>query len=60
MHTHTHMFNDIQQKGATRNYNTKPNENSHRPLKSFYNRTNFKDIEKQVAFIIYQPEILPA
>ncbi|EDR06114.1 uncharacterized protein LACBIDRAFT_329259 [Laccaria bicolor S238N-H82] len=28
-HTHKHMFDDIQQKGVTRNYNRKPNEKCH-------------------------------
>jgi hypothetical protein len=43
------MFDDIELKGATRNYNTKPNEQCHGPLKDSYQlRTNFKNVESQV------------
>jgi hypothetical protein len=42
------MFQDILNKGATRNYNTKPNEKANGPLKKYYRRTNFKDVAKQV------------
>ncbi|KIJ58540.1 hypothetical protein HYDPIDRAFT_184182 [Hydnomerulius pinastri MD-312] len=35
MHTNSHVFDDIVLKGVTRNYNTKPNESMHRPLKSY-------------------------
>jgi len=39
------MFHDIQMKGVTRNYNTKPSEKMNGPLKKFYrNHTNFKDV----------------
>ena len=49
MHTHQHAFDDIEAKGATRNYNTKPNESLHGPLKTSYKlRTNFKDVASQV------------
>jgi hypothetical protein len=51
-HTHQHTFNDIELKGATRNYNTKPNEQCHGPLKEAYQlRTNFKKVEGQVCNI---------
>jgi hypothetical protein len=51
-HTHKHMFDDIQQKGATRNYNTKPNEKCHGSLKNSYKfRTNFKNIAPQVVVL---------
>lgn len=44
-----HLFDDIEAKGASRNYNTKPNEQMHRPLKDWYQeRTNFKDFAEQV------------
>lgn len=50
IHTHTHMFQDILEKGATRNYNTKPNEQANGPLKTiFQQRTNFKDVASQVS-----------
>ncbi len=48
-HTHKHVVRDIRSKGVTRNYNTKPNEKMHGPLKKIYlRRTNFKQVEKQV------------
>lgn len=42
------MFDDIMSKGVTRNYNTKPNESAHRPLKKYYKQTNYKGVEEQV------------
>ncbi|KAK0498844.1 hypothetical protein EDD18DRAFT_1103311 [Armillaria luteobubalina] len=33
VHSHQHMVDDILQKGVTRNYNMKPNEKMHGPLK---------------------------
>ncbi|KAG2136839.1 hypothetical protein BD769DRAFT_1626893 [Suillus cothurnatus] len=49
LHMTTHIFNDIEAKGATRNYNTKPNEQMHGPLKDWYlNRTNFKNVVEQI------------
>ena len=50
MHTHQHTFDDIEAKGVTRNYNTKPNEQLHGPLKkSYLRRTNFKEVAGQVS-----------
>ena len=52
MHTHQHLFDDIEMKGVTLNYNTKPNEKLHGPLKESYRRrTNFKDVANQVGFL---------
>ncbi|KAH9958642.1 hypothetical protein BJV74DRAFT_789266, partial [Russula compacta] len=49
MHALVHSFDDIKQKGATRNYNMKPNEKLHGPLKKTYKmHTNFKDVGPQV------------
>ncbi|KAG1879315.1 hypothetical protein C8R48DRAFT_744923 [Suillus tomentosus] len=49
LHMLTHLFNDIKAKGASRNYNTKPNKQMHRPLKDWYQeRTNFKDFAEQI------------
>jgi hypothetical protein len=49
MHMIMHIFDDIEAKGATRNYNTKPNEQMHGPLKkSYQRRTNFKNFAEQV------------
>lgn len=47
------MVNDILEKGVTLNYNTKPNEKMHGPLKDAYQmRTNFKDVAEQVFIIL--------
>ena len=49
IHTHKHLFEDIIDKGATRNYNTKPSEKLHGPIKYAYLlRTNKKNIASQV------------
>ncbi|KDQ51821.1 hypothetical protein JAAARDRAFT_62330 [Jaapia argillacea MUCL 33604] len=49
MHTHQHLFDDIKAKGVTQNYNTKPNEKMHGPLKDSYDlRTNRKDVTAQI------------
>lgn len=47
---------DIEAKGVTRNYSTKPNEKCHGPLKEAYQqRTNFKDVAPQVclSFLLF-------
>ena len=51
LHALTHSFDDIIAKGATRNYNTKPNEKLHGPLKKAYMRTNYKDVAAQVSYL---------
>ncbi|PBK68548.1 hypothetical protein ARMSODRAFT_887703, partial [Armillaria solidipes] len=49
VHSHKHLFDDIEAKGVTLNYNTKPNESMHGSFKeSYQRRTNFKDFEKQI------------
>ncbi|KAN0127630.1 hypothetical protein V8E53_014549 [Lactarius tabidus] len=48
LHALVHSFDDIVAKGVTRNYNTKPNEKLHSPLKKAYMRTNFKDVAAQI------------
>ncbi|KAH8991412.1 hypothetical protein EDB86DRAFT_3183167 [Lactarius hatsudake] len=49
MHALVHSFDDIELKGATHNYNTKPNEKLHGHIKKAYARqTNFKDIAPQI------------
>ncbi|KAG1801818.1 hypothetical protein EV424DRAFT_1474720 [Suillus variegatus] len=54
MHLAAHLFDDIKAKGATCNYNTKPNEKCHGPLKeSYQQRTNFKDVAPQVCHPIF-------
>nr|VWO96301.1 Hsp70 [Ganoderma boninense] len=55
MHTHQHTLRDILTKGVTRNYNTKPFEKMHGALKDIYQeRTNFKDVDKQITKIEHQ------
>ena len=42
-------FDDIRNKGVTRNYNTKTNEKLHGPIKDSYHlRTNFKNVANQI------------
>ncbi|KAG1898822.1 uncharacterized protein F5891DRAFT_1129283 [Suillus fuscotomentosus] len=49
LHMLTHLFDDIEAKGASRNYNTKPNKQMYGPLKDWYQeRTNFKDFAEQI------------
>ncbi|KAG1759607.1 hypothetical protein EDD22DRAFT_849145 [Suillus occidentalis] len=49
MHLSAHLFDDIEAKGVTQNYNTKPNEKMHGPLKDAYqDRTNFKNFAEQL------------
>ena len=49
LHALMHSFDDIEAKGASRDYNTKPNEKMHGPLKKSYARqTNFKNVAPQV------------
>ncbi|KAG1843783.1 hypothetical protein DFJ58DRAFT_844208 [Suillus subalutaceus] len=53
IHLATHLFDDIRRKGVTQNFNTKPNEKAHRPLKKSYQlQTNFKDVAEQVGSAI--------
>jgi hypothetical protein len=55
MHALVHSFDDINAKGASRNYNTKPNEKLHGPLKKIYLRqTNFRDVAPQVSFLSHE------
>ncbi|KAG1849526.1 hypothetical protein F4604DRAFT_1883786 [Suillus subluteus] len=52
LHMDLHIFDDIKAKGATRNYNTKPNEKMHGSLKdSYLLRTNFRDVAEQILHI---------
>ncbi|KAK0467480.1 hypothetical protein IW261DRAFT_1680440 [Armillaria novae-zelandiae] len=48
-HLHQHLFDDIEAKGITLNYNTKPNESMHSSFKESYQcHTNFKNIDEQI------------
>ncbi|KAK0473824.1 hypothetical protein EDD18DRAFT_1368489 [Armillaria luteobubalina] len=48
-HSHQHLFDDIEAKGVTLNYNTKPNESMHGSFKESYQRhTNFKNVDEQI------------
>lgn len=50
MHLHQHAFQDILEKGATRNFNTKINENLHGPIKDIYdNILNGKNVDERVS-----------
>jgi hypothetical protein len=59
VHMHKHLFDDIQNKGVTRNFNTKPNEKAHGLLKTFYKlNTNFKDVASQVMCLYSQSSMI--
>ncbi|KAK0471836.1 hypothetical protein IW261DRAFT_1571498 [Armillaria novae-zelandiae] len=48
-HSHQHLFDDIEAKGVTLNYNMKPNKSMHGSFKELYQRrTNFKNIDEQI------------
>jgi hypothetical protein len=50
LHMDAHLFDDIEAKGATRNYNTKLNEKMHGSLKDSYLLwTNFRNVAEQVS-----------
>ena len=50
MHLIQHLFDDIEAKGITRNYSSKPFEKMHGALGESYRRvTNFKDVGGQVS-----------
>ncbi|KAJ7696492.1 hypothetical protein B0H17DRAFT_1130897 [Mycena rosella] len=49
MHSHQHVFDDIKNKGATRNFGTKISESMHGPIRQTYHRlTNFKNVTPQL------------
>lgn len=49
LHLRAHLFKNIEDKGVTRNFSTKPNEKMHGPLKySYQHRSNFKNYADQV------------
>ena len=61
IHTHKDLFEDIIEKGATRNYNTKPSEKLHGPIKYAYLlRTNKKNVAAQVFSLTYKHSYLKA
>lgn len=50
MHLAQHLFDDIEEKGVTRNYTSKTFEKMHGPVKESYKRrTNFKNVAGQVS-----------
>jgi len=50
MHLTRHLFDDIEEKGVTRNFTSKTFEKMHGPLKDSYKRrTNFKNVAGQVS-----------
>ena len=51
-HMFSHLFDDIMNKGVTRNYNTQPNEQMHGSLKDSNDlRINFKNVATQVSHL---------
>ncbi|KAJ7195421.1 hypothetical protein C8J57DRAFT_1646956 [Mycena rebaudengoi] len=49
MHSHDHVFDDIEDKGVTRNFGTKPDEAMHGAMRDIYLRqTNFRDVAPQI------------
>ncbi|KAG1850743.1 hypothetical protein C8R48DRAFT_750083 [Suillus tomentosus] len=51
-HLWKHVVRDIRHKGAAHNYNTRPNEKLHGPLKDTYHyRTNRKDVAAQILHV---------
>ncbi|KAJ7713252.1 hypothetical protein B0H16DRAFT_1810756 [Mycena metata] len=49
MHLHKHVFDDIEQKGVTKNFGTKIDEAMHGPARAAYLRqTNFKNVTPQI------------
>ncbi|KAG1800596.1 uncharacterized protein BJ212DRAFT_1450149 [Suillus subaureus] len=52
LHMSLHIFDNVEVKGATHNYNTKPNEKMHGLLKdSYLLRMNFRDVAPQILHI---------
>ncbi|KAG1808053.1 uncharacterized protein BJ212DRAFT_1485330 [Suillus subaureus] len=52
LHMDVHLFDDIEVKGATWNYNMKPNKKMHGPLKDSYLLwTNFQNVAEQILHI---------
>jgi hypothetical protein len=57
MHSHQHVFDDIESKGASRNFGTKINESKHGAMRQTYHRlTNFKDVTPQVRWSFHVRE----
>ncbi|KAJ7687097.1 hypothetical protein B0H17DRAFT_1302090 [Mycena rosella] len=53
-HARVHAFDDIEKKGATRNFGTKPSEAMHGPIRQTYSRlTNFKDVTPQASLCLF-------
>ncbi|KAJ7099596.1 hypothetical protein B0H15DRAFT_1002950 [Mycena belliarum] len=49
IHSHQHVFDDIRNKGASRNFGTKISESMHGPIRNIYHRlTNFKNVTPQL------------
>ena len=54
LHLLNHLFDDIELKGVTCNYNTKQNKKMHGPVKMAYrDHMNFKNIVSQVTKEVY-------
>ncbi|KAK7030283.1 hypothetical protein VNI00_014300 [Paramarasmius palmivorus] len=58
LHYHAHLFDDIQRKGALRNFSTRPFEKKHGPIRVIYQRrTNFKNIAPQILNVTHQMDV---
>ncbi|KAK1215605.1 hypothetical protein PQX77_021784 [Marasmius sp. AFHP31] len=58
LHYFAHLFDDIQNKGALRNFSTRLFEKKHGPLRVIYQRrTNFKNIATQILNIKHQLDV---
>ncbi|KIK14661.1 hypothetical protein PISMIDRAFT_17134 [Pisolithus microcarpus 441] len=58
-HMHMHVFDNIEAKGVTRNFNTKPNKKMHGPLKEKYQKhTNFKNVAQQILDVDHLEAVL--
>lgn len=58
IHSQLHLFDDIIAKGATRNFNTKPNESLNRSFKKYYTVTNFQNVDGQVSQLRYKHKLV--
>lgn len=54
-HSHIHVFDDIEDKGVTLNYNTKGFEKMHGDVKTYWDRSNFRDLESLVWVLLKFP-----
>ncbi|TFK82664.1 hypothetical protein K466DRAFT_499894 [Polyporus arcularius HHB13444] len=56
IHSHTHGFQDILEKGVMKNHDTKPSEQMHGPNKDRYDQSNHKDTDEWASEKVAQAE----